>query len=439
MKYDAAMRQEAAVDPRHAATPKTNSPSTVLFASLIGTTIEFFDFYIYATAAVLVFPKLFFPSSDPTAGILQSLATFAIAFFARPVGSAVFGHYGDRIGRKATLVAALLTMGISTVVIGLLPTYATIGTLAPLLLALCRFGQGLGLGGEWGGAVLLATENAPPGKRAWYGMFPQLGAPIGFFLSGGSFLLLSELMTDEQFFSFGWRIPFLASALLVVVGLVVRLKITETPVFQKVLDKHERVKVPALNVLRQHGRMLFLGTLIALATFVLFYLMTVFALSWGTSALHYSRHDFLLIQLFAVVFFALTIPFSAVLADRLGSRTALILATLGIAVYGVLLAPMFVPDNLVQVTVFLSLGLALMGLSYGPLGTMLSELFPPAVRYTGASLTFNLGGILGASLAPYIMTWLASRYGLDYVGYYLTVSALLTLVALLATKIRRSA
>ena len=303
---------------------KTNSAGTVLFASLIGTTIEFFDFYICATAAVLVFPKLFFPASDPAAATLQSLATFAIAFFARPVGSAVFGHFGDRIGRKATLVAALLTMGISTIVIGLLPTYASIGTLAPALLALCRFGQGLGLGGEWGGAVLLATENAPPGKRAWYGMFPQLGAPIGFFLSGGIFLLLSQVLSDAEFFSYGWRIPFLASSLLVIVGLYIRLKIHETPDFQKVLEKNERVKVPVVTVWREHRRALVLGTLIALATFVLFYLMTVFALSWGTTALKFSRKDFLVQQLFAVIFFGLTIPVAALWADRYGRRVTLI-------------------------------------------------------------------------------------------------------------------
>src|SRR3954465_16038272 len=267
---------------------KVNSPAQVLFASLIGTTIEFFDFYIYATAAVLVFPALFFPASDPASATLASLATFAVAFFARPIGSAFFGHFGDRVGRKTTLVAALLTMGVSTVGIGLLPTYASIGIAAPLLLALCRFGQGLGLGGEWGGAVLLAIENAPPGKRAWYGMFPQLGAPIGFFFSGGIFLLLSALFTDEQFFAFGRRLPFLASAVLVGVGLYVRLTITETPVFQEALTRSARVKLPMGVVFRHHGKALALGTLIALATFVLFYLMTVFALSWGTTALGYS-------------------------------------------------------------------------------------------------------------------------------------------------------
>ncbi len=420
----------------NAGAKKINSPSTVLFASLIGTTIEFFDFYIYATAAVLVFPTLFFPSSSPTAAMLQSLATFAIAFFARPIGSAVFGHYGDRIGRKATLVAALLTMGISTVAIGLLPTYAAIGTVAPLLLALCRFGQGLGLGGEWGGAVLLATENAPPGKIAWYGCFPQLGAPLGFFMSGGIFLVLGETLTNEQFFSYGWRIPFLASAVLVLVGLYVRLKITETPAFQKVLDKEERVKIPLATVFSEHGRMLVLGTIIALATFVLFYLMTVFALSWGTTALGYSRQQFLILQLFAVVFFALTIPVSALLADKYGRRITMILVTIGMILFGLLIAPMFVADSVIGVTIFLSLGLALMGMTYGPLGTMLSELFPAEIRYTGVSLTFNLGGIFGASLAPYAATWLATNYGLHYVGFYLSGAAALTLVALLLVKNR---
>src|SRR5688500_11718190 len=239
---------------------QVNSPRQVLFASMVGTLIEYFDFYIYATAAVLVFPRLFFPASDPTAATLASLATFGIAFVARPIGSALFGHFGDRIGRKTTLVAALLTMGISTVVIGLLPTYEAIGIAAPLLLALCRFGQGIGLGGEWGGAVLLAVENAPPGKRAWYGMFPQLGAPIGFFFSGGVFLLLSRSLSDEQFLAFGWRIPFLASVVLVAVGLYVRLTITETPVFREALERQERVKLPLLVVFRDHGGTILRGT-----------------------------------------------------------------------------------------------------------------------------------------------------------------------------------
>jgi len=410
---------------------RVNTAGQVLFASLIGTTIEFFDFYIYATAAVLVFPRLFFPSTDPASGILASLATFAIAFVARPIGSALFGHFGDRIGRKATLVAALLTMGISTVAIGALPTYATIGVAAPALLSLCRFGQGLGLGGEWGGAVLLAVENAPPNRRAWYGMFPQLGAPIGFFFSGSVFLLLSERLTNDQFFAYGWRIPFLASAALVLVGLYVRLTISETPVFREALIREERVKLPMKVVFRDHLGTVLKGILVSLATFVLFYLMTVFALSWGTTALHYERATFLIIQLIGIVFFAITIPISAVIAER-GRRRALLWVSIAIGAFGLILAPML-SAGLVGATLAMVVGQALMGFTYGPLGTTLSELFPTSVRYTGSSLTFNLAGIFGASLAPYIATYLATNYGLQYVGYYLTGAALLTIIGLLAT------
>jgi metabolite-proton symporter len=416
---------------QHASANTKNSPRRILFASLIGTTIEFFDFYIYATAAVLVFPTLFFPSGDPTTAKLQSFATFALAFFARPVGSAVFGHFGDRIGRKATLVAALLTMGLSTVLIGALPTYASIGVLAPVLLCLCRFGQGFGLGGEWGGAVLLAIENAPPGKRAWYGMFPQLGAPIGFICSTGIFILLTSFLTDAEFLAWGWRIPFLASALLVFVGLYVRLKIEETPEFVRAMRNDERVKMPMLTIVREHPGLLVLGTFAATATFVIFYLMTVFTLSWAVSEFGYARQDFLVLQIVGVLFFGATIPLSAAVADRVGRRAMLIAATIGIIAFGFLLGPLFGSGSTMGMLATLSIGLGLMGLTYGPLGTALSELFPTAVRYTGASLTFNFAGIVGASLAPYFATWLAERYGLNAVGYYLSGAAALTLVALL--------
>jgi len=323
-------------------------------------------------------------------------------------------------------------MGLSTVAIGALPTYQTIGFAAPLLLALCRFGQGLGLGGEWGGAVLLAIENAPPHKRAWYGMFPQLGAPIGFFLSGGVFLLLSRYLTDRQFFAFGWRLPFLASAALVLVGLYVRLTITETPVFRSAINRGEQVKMPILVVFRSHTKALVSGVLVSLATFVLFYLMTVFALSWGTSALGFRREKFLLMQLFCVSFFAVTIPISAKLAER-GRRRVMIWITVSIFLFGLILAPMFVAGTEGAVAM-MALGLALMGLTYGPLGTVISELFPTPVRYTGSSLAFSLAGILGASLAPYIATWLARTYGLQYVGYYLSASSVLTLLGLLVIR-----
>jgi len=417
------------------ATRPLNSPGQVLFASLIGTTIEFFDFYIYATAAVLVFPHLFFPSSDPTSATLQSFATFALAFFARPIGSALFGHFGDRIGRKATLVAALLTMGISTVAVGLLPTYASIGILAPALLALFRLGQGLGLGGEWGGAVLLATENAPPGKRALWGMFPQLGAPLGFLCSSGTFLLLTTSLNDTQLLEWGWRVPFLASALLVFLGLYVRLRLTETPAFQQAIANNERVRVPMATVVFNYPGTLVLATLASVLVFVLFYLMTVFSLSWATTALKFPRTQFLVLQMIGVVFFALTIPISALLADRRGRRGVLIASTVAAIVFGFVLAPLFAAGTSGALA-FLCIGLAVMGFAYGPLGTFLSELFPTSVRYTGASLTFNLAGILGGSLAPYLATSLASHYGLNYVGYYVAVVGVVTLVALLLIRER---
>jgi MFS family permease len=320
-------------------------------------------------------------------------------------------------------------MGISTVTIGLLPTYRTIGLAAPVLLAICRFGQGLGLGGEWGGAVLLAIENAPPKKRAIYGMFPQLGAPLGFFLSGGTFLLLSKTLTDAQFFSFGWRLPFLASSALVLIGLWIRLEIHETPVFREMLTRGGSVRSPLLAVVRDHWRQLIAGILLCLATFVLFYLMTVFALSWGTSALGYSRSQFLEMQLFDILFFAATIPLSAIFAER-GRKATMMVITALIFLFGLVLAPIFSAGPAGAMGM-MAIGLLLMGLTYGPLGTMVSELFPTAVRYSGSSLAFNTAGILGASLAPYIATYLARTYGLKYVGYYLSVASVLTAVGLL--------
>lgn len=415
-------------------TPAVQPVRRILLASLIGTTIEFFDFYIYATAAVLVFPKLFFPKEDPTTAMLQSFATFALAFFARPIGSALFGHFGDRIGRKATLVTALLTMGISTVLIGLLPTYASIGVTAAIFLAICRFGQGLGLGGEWGGAVLLATENAPPGKQAWFGSFPQLGAPIGFLCSTGVFLLISTYFGNADLLTWAWRVPFLASALLVLVGLYIRLQLVETPAFRRSLERGERVRVPFLVVMTKYPRELILGTLATTTTFLVFYLMTVFALSWATTALKFPRVDYLILQMIGVLFFGLTIPISAVIADRIGGRKMLVIATLAIMAFGFLFEPLFGVHDTVRVFTFVALGFSLVGLTYGPLGSALAALFPTAVRYTGTSLTFNFAGILGASLAPLIATQLSSTYGLRFVGYYLSATCLVSLIALLSIK-----
>jgi metabolite-proton symporter len=411
-----------------------NPATRILAASLIGTTIEFFDFYIYATAAVLVFPTLFFPTSDPVASTLASLATFALAFFARPLGAVIFGHFGDRKGRKTTLVAALMTMGPSTVAIGLLPSYNTIGIIAPILLAVFRFGQGLGLGGEWGGAVLLATENAPPNKKAWYGMFPQLGAPIGFLLSSGTFFILSKTLNDEQFLSYGWRIPFIASALLVWVGLYIRLKITETPDFIKVMNNQARVKVPVVAVFAKHTKAILLGTAATITTFQLFYIVTVFALSWGTSALHYPKDSFLIAQMISMLFFALGVPLSALLADSKGRNNMLILSSIGIFIFGLFFAPFFSTGSFIITVVFQSTGMLLMGLNYGPVGTALADVFPAEVRYTGASLCFTFAGILGASLTPYLATTLATNYGLQYVGYYLSFGAGISIVALVVLR-----
>jgi metabolite-proton symporter len=407
-----------------------NSPARVLLASLVGTTIEFFDFYVYATAAVLVFPALFFPNTDPTTALLASFATFSIAFFARPLGAVVFGHFGDRVGRKTTLVAALLTMGVSTVIIGLLPTYEQIGVIAPLLLALCRFGQGFGLGGEWGGAVLLATENAPEGKGSWYGMFPQLGAPVGLFLSSGAFWLLLHLMTQEQLLSWGWRVPFIASIILIAVGLWVRLSISETPAFQKAIDKHERVDVPVMELFRNHKRSLFLGTFVALATFVLFYIGSAYLLSYNVKVLKIPFLDALEIQIVGSVMFGIFIPIAGKLAERFGRREVLIATTVLIGIFSFFLNGLMTSGE-GAIFVFAMIAMALMGLTYGLIGTALAAPFPTNVRYTGSSITFNLAGIFGASLAPYAATWLQVNYGMAYVGYYLGAAAVITLICIL--------
>jgi MFS family permease len=402
-----------------------NTPRQILFASLIGTAIEFFDFYIYATAAVLVFPALFFPASDPATATLASLATFAIAFLARPVGSALFGHFGDRVGRKTTLVAALLTMGLSTVAIGVLPPYQSIGIAAPVLLALCRFGQGLGLGGEWGGAVLLATENAPPGRRAWYGMFPQLGAPLGFFCSGGIFLVLSRTLTDAQFFAWGWRVPFLASAVLVLLGLYVRLSITETPIFAAAVARHERVQLPMLAVLRSHAGMLVIGTLIGLSVYVNFYLMTVFALSWGTSQLGYTREQFLFIQLFGVLFFRRRFHGQPSLAER-GRRPMLMWVNVATFAFGWCFPAL--PCGRHRSHAHDGQGPASWGWRR-PLGTVLAELFRR--RFATRELAhLQPGGHLRRVAGAVCRHMAATNLSLQCVGYYLSAATLLSLLGL---------
>ncbi|MBL8629698.1 MAG: MHS family MFS transporter [Rhodospirillaceae bacterium] len=402
----------------------------VVLASLAGTAIEFYDFYIYATAASLVFGPLFFPAASPSAQLLASYASFSIAFIARPLGAIAFGHFGDRIGRKSTLVVSLLVMGLSTLFIAFLPTYEMAGWFAPLALCILRFGQGFGLGGEWGGAALLAVENAPPGYRARFGMFPQLGAPVGFIFANGLFLLLGLFLTQEEFMSWGWRLPFLASALLVAVGLWVRLKLTETPAFAAALKEAPPPRVPLAEVLRDYPRETIGGIFAVVACFAIFYLTTAFALGYGTTTLGYPRETFLAVQLGAIVFLAVGIISAGALSDQSNPRRVLMIGCMGTVLIGFVLGPMLTSGSLVLIWLFLSGALMLMGFTYGPLGAWLPGLFPARVRYTGASIAFNAGGILGGAMAPIVAQALADQGGLPYVGLYLSTAAGVSFIAL---------
>jgi metabolite-proton symporter len=410
------------------------SATRIAFASFIGTAIEFYDFYIYGMAAALVIGPIFFPGSAPAAQALNAFLTFGVAFLARPIGAAVFGHFGDRVGRKATLVASLLVMGVSTVLIGLLPGYDFIGAWAPLLLCVLRFVQGIGLGGEWGGAALLATENAPQGKRGWFGMFPQLGPPVGFLFATGSFLLLAHFLDDVQFRNWGWRIPFLASAVLVMVGLYVRLKLAETPVFARALQQHEQVSLPLGVLLRHHVTPLVLGALAMVVCYALFYISTVFSLSYCTTTLHIPRQQFLGLLCVAVLFMAAATPLAAWAGDRYGRRPVLLAAGSAALLSGFALAPMLGSGSPVQIAIFLSLQLFLMGATFAPMGALLPELFPANIRYTGAGAAYQLGGILGASFAPYIAQKLVNAGGLSWVGGYISAAAAISLLAVSAMR-----
>ncbi|WGE63425.1 MHS family MFS transporter [Actinobacillus equuli subsp. haemolyticus] len=422
-----------------------NDPKKVAIASMVGTAIEFFDYYIYAAAAVLVFNTQFFKSGDPVSDELLSLSTLALAFFARPIGSALFGHFGDKIGRKKTLVASLLLMGGSTVCIGLLPTYADIGIWATVLLCLCRVGQGLGLGGEWGGAALVATENAPDGKRAWYGTFPQLGAPIGLFLANGAFFLVSYIWGKEGLVEWAWRIPFISSVVLVMVGLWVRLTLHESHVFREAEEKGKTQKAPVSAVFKHHMKPLILGTFIMTATYVLFYIMTAFAQVYSRTpaklsdaghpmGLGIEPNTFTgLLLLSAIVFGAFT-SISGLLADKVGRRKFLLWVTFAMGIFG-LAMPLFLSNGTpYSVFAFLVVGMALMGFTFGPMAALLPELFPTEVRYSGASLAYNFASIVGATVAATFAIKINAAYGILGVGIYLAANAVLTLIALFMSK-----
>lgn len=410
------------------------STPRVLGASLAGTAVEFYDFYIYATAAALVFGPLFFPATDPGVQLLLAYASFGVAFVARPVGAIAFGHFGDRVGRKSTLVASLLIMGLSTLFIAFLPTYADIGWVAPLLLCLLRFGQGFGLGGEWSGAALLAVENAPPGWRGRFGCVPQLGAPVGFIAANGLFLILGLMLSPDDFKAWGWRVPFVLSIVLVGVGLWVRLRLTETPAFAAALKEAPPPKVPLAEVLATHGRAVLTGTLGVVACFAVFYISTAFALGYGTTTLGYARAEFLQLQLGAILFMAAGIVAAGWLSDVWSPARVLMIGCLGVPVAGALMPVLLIADAPGAVFAWLALALVVMGFVYGPLGAWLPSLFAPRVAYTGTAIAFNVGGVIGGGLTPLIAAWLAGQGGLAMVGVYLAGAGCLSLGALLAVQ-----
>ena len=398
----------------------------VLAASMVGSTIEYYDFFIYATAAALVFGPLFFPQQSPSAQTMLSLLTFGVAFVARPVGAVLFGHFGDRVGRKATLVAALLTMGFSTVAIAFLPTYATAGWIAPALLCLLRFGQGLGLGGEWGGAALLAVENAPPGWRARFGAVPQMGAPLGLIFANGLFLALSLTLSKNDFAAWGWRLPFLLSAVLVVVGLWVRLRIGETPAFVAAAKLESPPHIPVARLFAEHADAVVYGTAGVVATFAAFYLFTAFALAQATSQLGYPREQFLGLQLLSDVFYAIGITLGAIRADRTSPAATIGGGAIGLVFIGLIFGPGLSFGGIAMAGATLSLAMLVLGFGNAALAAWLAQLFPVRLRYSGMSLAFNVGGIIGGAITPLVAQALSSAGHTGLTGLLLSLGAVIT-------------
>ena len=424
-----------------------DSVKTVIAASMVGTAIEFYDFYAYGTAAANYFPKVFFgDTTNPTVALLASLLTFAIAFIARPLGSLVFGHFGDRMGRKTTLVVSLLTMGIATFLIGCLPTYNQWGVAAVAVLCLCRFVQGIGLGGEWSGAALVATENAPEDKRALYGSFPELGAPIGFFLSNGTYFLLETFNDNDAMLAWGWRVPFLLSSILVIVGLVVRVQMEETPIFRMAQEQKKVVKSPLTEVFKKSWKEVIQATFLVAVTYTLFYTLATWSLAWGTKTveqgggnLGFSNQEYLLMLMIAVCVFAAFIVISCVNADKFGRKRVIIISSCCLIAFALLFPFLLDPAvvgqrNFATNLLFLCIGFALMGTAFGPIGAFLPELFDANVRYSGSGIGYNLAAIVGAAFVPTIATWLSHHWGVHSVGLYLGVMALCCLIAVLSCK-----
>lgn len=406
----------------------------VLTASMVGTAVEFYDFYIYGTAAALVFGPLFFPGQAPARQLLLSLATFSIAFFARALGAVFFGHFGDRIGRQSTLVASLLTMGLSTLLIAFLPTYAMVGWVAPVLLCVLRFGQGFGLGGEWGGATLLVVENAPKGWEGRFGTAPQLGSPIGFIAANGLFLLLGLFLDDEQFRAWGWRVPFLASAVLVGIGLWIRLRIGETPAFRASLEREAPPRVPFVSLLSRCFAALLAGSAGVIAVFTMFYLATAYALAQGAGPLGHGREQFLALQLVTVCFQALGLLTAASLSDRLSPAKVLLGGSIAAALMGFAFGPGLNAPSLWMVGATLSATLFVMGFVHAPLGAWLSSLYPVSVRYSGVSLAFTIGGIIGGAVSPVVAQMLAGGGRPESVGLLISGAGLCTFLGVILSR-----
>jgi MHS family shikimate/dehydroshikimate transporter-like MFS transporter len=402
---------------------------SVVLASFIGTTIEWYDFFLYGTAAALILNRLFFPNLDPVTGTLSAYGTFAVGFVARPLGGAIFGHYGDRLGRKKMLVWSLLIMGIATALIGLTPTYDRIGIWAPVLLVVLRFFQGIGVGGEWGGAVLLAVEHSGGARRGFHGSWPQMGVPGGLLLSTGVFAGLSAALPESAFLAWGWRVPFLLSVLLIGVGLFVRLRILETPSFVRLKEASGESRMPLLEVFREHPREVVIGMGLRFAQNVVFYVYTVFVLSYGEKSLGYPRAVMLRAVMVASVVGLFSIPFWSYLSDRIGRRPVY----LGGAVASAVIAfPSF--WLLERSPRFIALALVLAinvghDMMYGPMAAYFSELFGARVRYTGASLVYQLTSVFSGGLAPFVATLLLSRYGSGAVAAYIVGCCAITAAA----------
>ena len=410
-------------------TPDPKMIKRVLISSVVGTAIEWYDFFLYATASALVFAKLFFPTFDPVVGTIAAFGTFAVGYIARPFGAVFFGHFGDRIGRKVTLVATLMIMGVATFIIGILPTYESIGVWAPALLILMRFCQGLGVGGEWGGAVLLVVESAPDDKRGFFGSFPQLGVPIGLLLSTGVFSLVSSLPND-QFLSWGWRIPFLLSVVLIAIGLFIRLRVIESPVFEEVRATRTVVKAPLIELFKRHPKEIFLALGTRFATDITFNVINVFMLAYGTQQLGLSKSFFLNAILIGCAVELFTLPLFGKLSDRIGRRAVYMMGAVFVALYGFLFFMLVETRDPMYIVLAYIGGLAVSQASvYAVQSTWFAELFGTRVRYTGASLPYQIAGIITSGPAPLISAWLFATYKSTFpIAGYIAITAVLSLV-----------